>query len=138
MANYDEAMDAIKGLDNTEFQGIKKQTQRGTRGGGLSTSAWQRRLLSPRYPGERPEPPTEQHVRLCPPPPPPPPPPPRRALILRVATASETATGWLITMRNTEPALTALRATMIGVPSPLLLLPRHWLENVLEWGHLTV
>lgn len=57
--------------------------------------------------------------------------------ILTVAMASETAMGWSITMRNTEPVLTASRATMTGVPvpSPLLrLLLRRWLENVSGWG----
>lgn len=59
--------------------------------------------------------------------------------ILNVATASETATEWLIFMRNSEPVRTAPQATMIGVLSPpLRLLPQHWLENVLEWGHLTL
>lgn len=61
-------------------------------------------------------------------------------LILTVAMASETPIGWLITMRNTEPVLTACHPTMTGVlvPSPLLrLLPRHWLENVSQWGALT-
>ncbi|XP_022608010.1 RNA-binding protein 4B-like [Seriola dumerili] len=86
MANHEEAMDAIKGLDNTEFQGsrihvqISKSRPRGEpeeedyppppgRGG----------YYPPRYPGERPEPPYRGHMSAYPPPPPPPP-PPRRAL----------------------------------------------------------
>lgn len=52
-----------------------------------------------------------------------------------VVMASETPMGWSITMRNTEPAL---MMTGVPVPPPLLhLLPRHWLENVSEWGPLT-
>lgn len=59
-------------------------------------------------------------------------------LTLTVVMANEMVMGWLITMRNLEPALTAQQATMTGVPSPLLrLLPRHWLENVSEWEPLT-
>lgn len=55
-----------------------------------------------------------------------------------VVMSSEKATVWSISMRNTEPVRTAPQATMTGVPSPLLrLLPQHWLENVLEWGHLS-
>ncbi|XP_044039065.1 RNA-binding protein 4.1-like [Siniperca chuatsi] len=86
MSNSDEAMDAIQGLDNTEFQGkrihvqISKSRPRGEpeeedyppppgRGG----------YYPPRFPGERPEPPFRG--RMAPYPPPPPPmssPPPRR------------------------------------------------------------
>lgn len=59
-------------------------------------------------------------------------------LIPTVAMGSETALGWLITMRNSEPGLMAPQAMTTGVPSPLLrLLPRHWLETVSEWGPLT-
>lgn len=57
-----------------------------------------------------------------------------------VAMARGTAMGWSITMRNTGPVLTARRASTTGapVPSPLRrLLPRHWSENVSEWGTLT-
>lgn len=61
-------------------------------------------------------------------------------LIPTVATASETPTGWSITMRNTEPVLTACPGTMTGVPVPshlLRLLPLRWLGNVSESGPLT-
>ncbi|KAL3046639.1 RNA-binding protein 4B-like [Trematomus bernacchii] len=104
MDNSDEAMDAIKGLDNTEFQGkrihvqISKSRPKGgpeeeddyppppSRGGYYPP---------PRYPGERPEPPyrdprdhrdhrdlrdpRDRMSAYAPPPLPPPPPPPRRA-----------------------------------------------------------
>lgn len=56
------------------------------------------------------------------------------------AMASEKATGWSTTMRNSEHARMAWEATMtaVPVPSPLLRpLPRRWLENVLEWGPMT-
>uniref|UniRef100_A0A3Q1J0D0 RRM domain-containing protein n=1 Tax=Anabas testudineus TaxID=64144 RepID=A0A3Q1J0D0_ANATE len=87
MSNSDEAMDAIKGLDNTEFQGkrihvqISKSRPRGApeeeeeyppppgRGG----------YYPPRYPGERPEPPYRGRMSAYPPPPPLPPPPRRAA-----------------------------------------------------------
>ncbi|XP_054457627.1 RNA-binding protein 4.1-like [Anoplopoma fimbria] len=88
MANSDEAMDAIKGLDNTDFQGkrihvqVSKSRPRGapdeeedyppppSRGG----------YYPPRFPGERPEPPYRERMSAYAPPPlPPPPPPPRRA-----------------------------------------------------------
>lgn len=86
MPNSDEAMDAIQGLDNTEFQGkrihvqISKSRPRGApeeedyppppgRGG----------YYPPRYPGERPEPPYRGRMSAYPPPPPPPPPPRRAA-----------------------------------------------------------
>lgn len=86
MDNSDEAMDAIKGLDNTEFQGkrihvqISKSRPRGApeeedyppppgRGG----------YYPPRYPGERPEPPYRGRMPAYGPPPPPPPPPRRAA-----------------------------------------------------------
>ncbi|CAJ1086653.1 LOW QUALITY PROTEIN: RNA-binding protein 4.1-like [Xyrichtys novacula] len=86
MLNSEEAMDAIQGLDNTEFQGkrihvqISKSRPRGYdemedypppppgRGG----------YYPPRYPGERPEPPYRGRMPAYPPPPPSPP-PPRRA-----------------------------------------------------------
>lgn len=89
MINSDEAMDAIKGLDNTEFQGkrihvqISKSRPRGDpeeddyppppgRGG----------YYPPRYPWDRPEPPYRGRMSAYAPsplpPPPPPPPPPRR------------------------------------------------------------
>lgn len=58
-------------------------------------------------------------------------------LIPTMAMASKTATGWWISMRNTEPVRIAPQVMMTGVPSPLRLLPQPWLENVLEWGHLT-
>lgn len=56
------------------------------------------------------------------------------------ALASETATGWWISMRDTEPARTARRALMTGVPAPsrrLRLLPRRWSESVSGWGALS-
>lgn len=59
-------------------------------------------------------------------------------LTLTVVMVNEMVMGWSITMRNLEPALTAQQAMMTGVPYPLLLLlPRHWLENVSEWEPLT-
>ncbi|XP_072232431.1 RNA-binding protein 4.1-like isoform X2 [Leuresthes tenuis] len=89
MPNCDEAMDALQGLDNTEFQGkhihvqVSKSRPRGPpeeeeylqppgRGG----------YYPPRYPGERPEPPYRGCLSVYPPPPPPHLPPlvpPRRA-----------------------------------------------------------
>lgn len=82
MLNSEEAMDAIQGLDNTEFQGkrihvqISKSRPKGApeeedyppppgRGG----------YYPPRYPMERPEPPYRGRMPAYPPPPP----PPRRA-----------------------------------------------------------
>lgn len=50
-------------------------------------------------------------------------------LILTVAMESETPIEWSITMRNTEPVLTACHPMMTGVlvPSPLPhLLPQRW------------
>ncbi|KAF3697573.1 RNA-binding protein 4B RNA-binding motif protein 30 [Channa argus] len=87
MSNSDEAMDALKGLDNAEFQGkrihvqVSKSRPRGApeeeidyppppgRGG----------YYPPRYPGERPEPPYRGRMSAYPPLPPPPPPPRRAA-----------------------------------------------------------
>ncbi|CAN9509726.1 unnamed protein product [Ophioblennius macclurei] len=94
MSNSDEAMDAIKGLDNNEFQGKRIHVQISTSrpkheqgdeylppppdGGGY----W-----PPHYPGDRPEPPPPGYLRgrLGPmppgyPAPPLPPPPPRRSV----------------------------------------------------------
>ncbi|XP_061664321.1 RNA-binding protein 4.1-like [Syngnathoides biaculeatus] len=90
MSNSDEAMDAIQGIDNTEFQGkrihvqISKSRPREEQeeyppppdGGGF----W-----PPPFPGNRPEPPPPGFMRGRPmppgyPAPPLPPPPPRRAL----------------------------------------------------------
>lgn len=52
--------------------------------------------------------------------------------------ASGTATGWSITMRDSEPARMAQWATMTGAPSPLLRRrPRRWLENVSVWQPMT-
>lgn len=87
MENSDEAMDAMKALDNADFQGkrihvqISKSRPRGapeeeeeyppppSRGG----------YYPPRYPGDRPEPPYRERMSAYAPPPlPPPPPPPRR------------------------------------------------------------
>ncbi|XP_028330872.1 RNA-binding protein 4.1-like [Gouania willdenowi] len=88
MANSDEAMDALKDLDNSDFQGkrihvqISKSRPRGyieeeeeeyppppTRGG----------YFPFRHPAERPEPPYRGRMSAYPPPPPLPPPPQRRA-----------------------------------------------------------
>lgn len=56
------------------------------------------------------------------------------------AMASEIPMEWSITMRNTEPVLTAPRAMTTGVPalSPRRRHhhPQHWLGSVLEWGRL--
>uniref|UniRef100_A0A3Q3WFI5 RRM domain-containing protein n=1 Tax=Mola mola TaxID=94237 RepID=A0A3Q3WFI5_MOLML len=87
MPNAEEALDAIQGLDNSEFQGkrihvqISKSRPRGApeeenyppplpgRGG----------YYPPRYPMEGPEPPYRGRMPAYPPPPPPLPAPPRRA-----------------------------------------------------------
>lgn len=84
MPHYDEAMDALEGLDNTEFQGkrihvqVSKSRPRGApeeeeeyppppgRGG----------FYPPYYPMPRPEPPFRGRMSAYPPPPPPPPLPP--------------------------------------------------------------
>ncbi|KAL7875801.1 hypothetical protein AOLI_G00107640 [Acnodon oligacanthus] len=94
MSNSDEAMDAIKGLDNSDFQGkrihvqISKSRPRGEDDGygpPETGGYW-----PPHFPGERPEPgppgyprgrfghPPGSHGYPPAPPPPPPPPPPRR------------------------------------------------------------
>lgn len=88
MANSDEAMDAIKGLDNTEFQEkrihvqISKSRPRHDERDDYpppDAGYW-----PPRYPGERHEPPPGymrgRHLPPGYPAPPPPPPPPRRAV----------------------------------------------------------
>ncbi|KAK2862699.1 hypothetical protein Q5P01_002232 [Channa striata] len=87
MSNSEEAMDALKGLDNTEFQGkrihvqVSKSRPRGApeeevdyppppgRGG----------YYPPRYPVDRPVPPYRGRMSGYPPLPPPPPPPRRAA-----------------------------------------------------------
>ncbi|XP_049337952.1 RNA-binding protein 4.3 [Astyanax mexicanus] len=84
MSNFDEAMDAMKGLDNTDFQGkrihvqISKSRPRGEDDGyGPESGGY----WPPRFPDERPEPGPPGYPRGrygYPHPPPPPPPPPRR------------------------------------------------------------
>lgn len=65
-------------------------------------------------------------------------PPQEEGPTLTAATASETATTWWTTMRNSEPAPTTRWATMTGGPSRLrLLLPPVWSESALEWGQST-
>lgn len=59
---------------------------------------------------------------------------------LTVVMVSVPAMGWLITMRNTEPASMALQATMTGVPvlsRHRLLPPQRWFENASAWGSMT-
>ncbi|XP_051579086.1 RNA-binding protein 4.3 [Myxocyprinus asiaticus] len=85
MSNSDEAMDAIKGLDNSEFQGkrihvqISKSRPRGEEDDG-GYGPPDRGYWPPRFPGGRPEPhgPPRGRFGYPPGPPPPPPPPPRR------------------------------------------------------------
>ncbi|KAM9424662.1 RNA-binding protein 4.1-like isoform 1-T2 [Pholidichthys leucotaenia] len=89
MPNHDEAMDALQGLDNTEFQGkrihvqVSKSRPRGfeeeydyppppDRGGYPPPPP------PPHYLSPRPEPPFRGRMSAYPAPPPPPPPPPRR------------------------------------------------------------
>lgn len=58
--------------------------------------------------------------------------------ILTTVMASGTATGWSITMRDSEPARTAQWATTTGAPSPLHhRRPRRWLESVSVWQPMT-
>ncbi|XP_075209703.1 LOW QUALITY PROTEIN: RNA-binding protein 4.1 [Chanos chanos] len=95
MANSDEAMDAIKGLDNSEFQGkrIHVQISNSRPRGGDDMNRYQQGppdragYWPPRFPGDRPEPGPPGYFRgrfppgshgYPPAPPPPPPPPPRR------------------------------------------------------------
>ncbi|XP_072233083.1 RNA-binding protein 4B-like isoform X2 [Leuresthes tenuis] len=92
MPNYDEAMDAIKGLDNTEFQDkrihvqISKSRPRHDERDDYPPPPPDRGgYWPPRYPGERHEPPPPSYMRgrMMPPgypAPPLPPPPPRRAV----------------------------------------------------------
>ncbi|XP_035768790.1 RNA-binding protein 4B-like [Neolamprologus brichardi] len=94
MSNSDEAMDAIKGLDNTEFQGkrihvqISKSRPRHEERDDYPPPPPDRGgYWPPRYPGEWPEPPPPGYMRgrlshIPPgyPAPPLPPPPPRRAV----------------------------------------------------------
>uniref|UniRef100_A0A8D3ARD8 RNA binding motif protein 4.3 n=1 Tax=Scophthalmus maximus TaxID=52904 RepID=A0A8D3ARD8_SCOMX len=93
MSNSDEAMDAIKGLDNTEFQGkrihvqISKSRPRQDEREDYPPPPDRGGYWPPRYPGERPEPPPPGYLRgrlghMPPgyPAPPLPPPPPRRAV----------------------------------------------------------
>ncbi|XP_053272240.1 RNA-binding protein 4B [Pleuronectes platessa] len=85
MSDSDEAMDAIKGLDNIEFQGkrIHVQISRSRPRGPPEEEAYppppgRGDYYPPRYPGMGPEPPYRGRMSAYPPPPPPPP-PPRRA-----------------------------------------------------------
>jgi len=81
MANSDVAMDALKGLDNTDFQGkrihvqLSKSRPRGPPEDYMPPMG--RGDYYPHYPGGRPEPPFRGHMPGYPPPPPPPPPPRR-------------------------------------------------------------
>uniref|UniRef100_A0A3Q3E2D2 RNA binding motif protein 4.3 n=1 Tax=Labrus bergylta TaxID=56723 RepID=A0A3Q3E2D2_9LABR len=85
MSNSDEAMDAIQGLDNTEFQGkrihvqISKSRPRGgyEEMGDYPPPPQRGGYYPPRYPGDRPEPPYRGRMPAYPPPPPSPPPPRR-------------------------------------------------------------
>ncbi|KAJ8337512.1 hypothetical protein SKAU_G00364780 [Synaphobranchus kaupii] len=98
MANSEEAMDVIKGLDNSDFQGkrihvqISKSRPRGEEEEEYGQAPPDRAgYWPPRFPGERPEPGPPGYFRgrfshpvshghgYPPAPPPPPPPPPRRA-----------------------------------------------------------
>lgn len=61
-------------------------------------------------------------------------------LTLTVDMVSVPAMGWLIIMRNTDPASTARQAMMTGVPvlsRHRHLPPQRWFENALEWGSMT-
>ncbi|XP_042257468.1 RNA-binding protein 4.1-like [Thunnus thynnus] len=84
MDNSDEAMDAMKGLDNTEFQGkrihvqISKSRRAVHKEDEYPPPPNRGGYYPPRYPGEMPEPPYRGRMSAYPPPPPPPPPPPRR------------------------------------------------------------
>ncbi|XP_065104727.1 RNA-binding protein 4.3 [Paramisgurnus dabryanus] len=83
MNNSDEAMDALRGLDNSEFKGkrihvqVSKSRPRGDEDEGYGPP--DRGYWQPRFP-DRPEPPGYPRGRFGypPGPPPPPPPPPRR------------------------------------------------------------
>ncbi|XP_056156121.1 RNA-binding protein 4.1-like [Lampris incognitus] len=86
MSNSDEAMDAIKGLDNTEFNGKRIHVQISKsrpRGGGEEEEypppMGRGGYYPPRFPGDRPEPPYRGRMSAYPAPPPPPPPPRRVA-----------------------------------------------------------
>ncbi|KAK0152798.1 RNA-binding protein 4B [Merluccius polli] len=98
MCNSEEAMDAIKGLDNTEFQGkrihvqISKSRPRHEEQDDYPPQDGGYWPPPPRYPGDRheppppppnymrgPHPPPHHHMPPGYPTPPPPPPPPRRA-----------------------------------------------------------
>ncbi|KAA0723110.1 RNA-binding protein 4B [Triplophysa tibetana] len=85
MSNSDEAMDALRGLDNSEFKGkrihvqVSKSRPRGDEDDSYGPP--DRGYWEPRFPGERHEPPGYPRGRFGyppGPPPPPPPPPPRR------------------------------------------------------------
>ncbi|XP_073331277.1 RNA-binding protein 4-like [Pagrus major] len=84
MPNSDEAMDAIQGLDNTEFQGkrihvqLSKSRPRGAPEEEDYPPPPGRGYYPPPYPMERPEPPYRGRMPAYPPPPPMPA-PPRRA-----------------------------------------------------------
>ncbi|XP_024858189.1 RNA-binding protein 4B-like [Kryptolebias marmoratus] len=91
MSNYDEAMDALQGLDNTEFKGkhIHVQVSKSKPRGGPEEEEEEeyppppggRTYYPPPYPAPRPEPPYRGRMSAFPPtlpPPPLPPPPPLR------------------------------------------------------------
>lgn len=83
MDNSDEAMDAMKGLDNTDFQGKRIHVQISKRRPREEEEDYppppgRGGYYPPRYPMERHEPPYRERMSAYGPPPPPPP-PPRRA-----------------------------------------------------------
>ncbi|XP_013878394.1 RNA-binding protein 4B [Austrofundulus limnaeus] len=88
MTNYDEAMDALQGMDNTDFMGkhIHVQVSKSRPRGGPEEEMEDYPLppgaggyYPPPYPGPRPEPPYRGRMSAYPLPPPPlPPPPPLR------------------------------------------------------------
>ncbi|CAN9509724.1 unnamed protein product [Ophioblennius macclurei] len=81
MSNSDEAMDALQGLDNSDFQGKRIHVQISKsrpRGGEEEEYPPPPGFYPPYYPGEYMEPPYRGRMSAYPPPPPPPP-PPRRA-----------------------------------------------------------
>lgn len=83
MSNSDEAMDALQGLDNSEFQGkrIHVQVSKSRPRGGPEDEEYPPPpgYYPPYYPGEYMEPPYRGRMPGYPPPPPPPPPPRRAA-----------------------------------------------------------
>lgn len=81
MSNSDEAMDALQGLDNSEFQGkrIHVQVSKSRPRGEEEEYPPPPSFYPPYYPGDYMEQPYGGHMSTYPPPPPPPPPPPRRS-----------------------------------------------------------